>query len=272
MSCFKLGWMRLRRGIAVGLSLVCFNQAMAQTPVDEVLSRDYSLIQHVRASDAQTALDRYVAKPDPSYRYELIQESQVEGCAVYLLRLTSQTWLTTNEVDRPVWKHWLTVIKPPEVISATGLLFIAGGNNEKPAPKAPDGNLVKAAIATKTVVAELRMVPNQPLVFHGETEGREEDGIIAYTWDKFLRTHDEKWPARLPMTKSAVRALDTITAFCASKAGGGVKVERFVVAGGSKRGWTTWTTAAVDQRVIGVVPSVIAFLNIRTSFGAYFQA
>jgi hypothetical protein len=41
---------------------------------------------------------------------------------------------------------------------------------------------------------------------------RTEDDFIAYTWDKFLRTGDEKWPARLPMTKSAVRAMDAITA------------------------------------------------------------
>ena len=92
------------------------------------------------------------------------------------------------------------------------------------------------ATRTETVVTEVRNVPNEPLVFAGESEERTEDGIIAYTWDKFLRTGDEKWPARLPMTKSAVRALDTVTAFCASDAGGNVTVDEFFVAGGSKRG------------------------------------
>jgi PhoPQ-activated pathogenicity-related protein len=42
------------------------------------------------------------------------------------------------------------------------------------------------------------------------------------------------------MTKAAVRALDTITSFCASDEGGKHKVDEFVVCGGSKRGWTTW--------------------------------
>ena len=31
-----------------------------------------------------------------------------------------------------------------------------------------------------------------------------------------------------------------------------------------QRGWTTWTTGAVDKRVIGIVPIVMDLLNIRT--------
>ena len=96
------------------------------------------------------------------------------------------------------------------------MLFIGGGANDGRVPKGADGNLVHIALATKSVVAELKMIPNQPLVFAGETEGRKEDSLIAYTWDKFLRTGDPKWPARLPMTKAAVRAMDTVTAFCGS--------------------------------------------------------
>jgi PhoPQ-activated pathogenicity-related protein len=68
------------------------------------------------------------------------------------------------------------------------------------------------------------------------------------------------------MTKSAVRAMDAVTAFSASKNGGGHTVSRYVVAGASKRGWTTWTTAAVDRRVVAIVPAVIDMLNVEPSF------
>jgi PhoPQ-activated pathogenicity-related protein len=57
--------------------------------------------------------------------------------------------------------------------------------------------------------------------------------------------------------------MDTVTSFAGKQ---GVKVNKFVVAGGSKRGWTTWTTAAVDKRVVGIVPLVIDLLNVQPSF------
>src|SRR5205807_8803632 len=122
---------------------------------------------------------------------------------------------------------------------------------DKP-PAQPDAMLTSAALATNTIASELRGVPNEPVTFAGEAKLRSEDAIIAYTRDKYLRTGDDTWPLRLPMTKSAVRAMDTIGAFCRSTAGGGVTVDKFVVSGGSKRGWTTWTTAAVDKRVIAI--------------------
>jgi PhoPQ-activated pathogenicity-related protein len=74
------------------------------------------------------------------------------------------------------------------------------------------------------------------------------------------------------MTKSAVRAMDVVTAFTTSSAGGGHGVTRFVVSGASKRGWTTWTTAAVDRRVIAIAPAVIDLLNVVPSFTHHWQA
>ena len=214
----------------------------------------------------QTALDRYVAAPDPNYSYKLASTTHGDGFTTYVLEMTSQSWLSTNEVNRTLWKHWMTITRPDKVSSSTALLFIGGGSNDREAPSKADANLSRTAVATRSIVAELKMVPNQPLVFAGETRQRSEDSLIAYCWDKFLRTGDERWPTRLPMTKSAVRAMDTVTAFCASQEGGAVKVDTFVVAGGSKRGWTTWTTAIVDKRVVAIVPIVIDMLNIEPSF------
>lgn len=220
----------------------------------------------------QTALDRYVAAADPHYTYRLLETVPGERFTAYILEMTSQSWLTTREVDRPLWTHWMTIIKPDTVSSSTSLLFVGGGSNDKPAPTNAAPHLVKIALATRSIVTELRMVPNQPLVFVGETRSRTEDSLIAYTWDKYLRTGDERWPARLPMTKSAVRAMDTVTTFCASPAGGKLKIDSFVVAGGSKRGWTTWTTAAVDKRVVAIIPIVIDMLNVEPSFIHHWEA
>ncbi|MEN9675221.1 MAG: hypothetical protein RIS76_1117 [Verrucomicrobiota bacterium] len=226
----------------------------------------------VAPADRQTALDRYVAAPDPSYEWKMAVSLRDESATGYAIDLTSQTWRTTNDVSRPTWKHWLLVVKPDNLAHSTGLLFISGGNNRGTKPPTPSQELIRIAKATKCVVAELKMVPNQPLIMGNDGVERVEDDFIGWTWDKFLRTGDETLPARLPMTKAAVRAMDTVTAFLASEAGGKATVDRFVVSGGSKRGWTTWTTAIVDDRVVSICPIVIDVLNVAKSMQHHYQA
>lgn len=225
-----------------------------------------------RHGKTETALDRYVAQADPSYTWKKVAETHADGVTSTTIDLVSQNWLTPAEVNRTEWRHWLLIVKPDGLAHSTALLGIFGGSNQPGNPPKPSKALVEIAKATHSVVVELRMVPNQPIVFHGDGVARKEDGIIAYTWDRFLRTGDERWPIRLPMTKAVVRAMDTVTAFLASEEGGGAKVDSFVVAGESKRGWTTWTTAAVDRRVIAVCPMVIDVLNVEASMEHHFRA
>lgn len=225
-----------------------------------------------QARDKITALDRYVSASDTNFSYRLVNTIQAKGATAYLIEMTSQAWLTPTEVDKPVWKHALIIVRPDKVASSKCLLMIGGGSNDKPMPKGPDENVLRTALRSHSVVAELRHVPNQPLVFMQDGKPRFEDDLVAYSWDKFLRTGDDRWPARLPMTKSAVRAMDTVMAFCASTDGGQIQIDGFVVAGGSKRGWTTWTTAAVDHRVIAIVPIVIDILNIEPSMRHHYAA
>jgi PhoPQ-activated pathogenicity-related protein len=118
------------------------------------------------------------------------------------------------------------------------------------------------------------MVPNQPLVFNGDGKARHEDDLIAYTWDQYLKTGDDQWPARLPMVKSVVRAMDTLQALLGQDGNEekGLEIKNFVVAGGSKRGWTTWMAAAVDPRVRAIIPIVIDVLNVRTSMEHHYAA
>lgn len=249
---------RMLGSLALGLLSMTLNTSVAQNP-------------NARAPEG-TALDRYVYQADSHFEYRLVRSMNASNSRIHVLEMTSQKWLTTDEVDRPIWKHWLNVVVPKNVLSDTSLLFIGGGSNKSDAPDKADERLVQVAETSGSVVAELKMIPNQPLVFAGDGEERYEDALIAYTWDKFLKTGDEKWPARLPMTKAAVRAMDTVSDFCSTDKGGQVSVRDFVVAGGSKRGWTTWTTAAVDKRVRAIFPIVIDMLNVVPSFKHHFNA
>lgn len=131
------------------------------------------------ARDEQTALDKYVAAPDTNYSFHVVNTIRGEGFTTHVVEMISQAWLTTNEVDRPLWKHWLSIVRPDAVASSKALLLISGGANDGRVPKSANGNLAGIALMTKSVVAELKMIPNQPLVFAGDTERRKEDAIIA---------------------------------------------------------------------------------------------
>lgn len=218
-----------------------------------------------------TALDDYVAAPDASYAWSVNSVVPGSGYTDFVIDLKSQTWLTLAEVDRTLWEHWLIITVPDTVSQTVGLLYIDSGSNGGAAPGGNDAKLIATALATNSVTARLRMVPNQPLTFTGDVP-RVEDEQIAYAWDKYLTSGDPKWLSRLPMTKAAVRAMDTITAFCATPQGGSHTVDQFVVSGASKRGWTTWTTAAADNRVVAIAPLVIDLLNLQISFEHHFAA
>jgi PhoPQ-activated pathogenicity-related protein len=224
----------------------------------------------VAARPAQTALDRYVKTPDPAYRFSVVSSQKADGYTVDLIEMVSQSWLTEKEVDRPLWTHWISVIRPDAVSYKTALLYIGGAYDPRQ-PARPDPLLVDIAVTTQSVVAQLRMVPNQPLTFAGETRAREEDKLVAYAWDKFLRTGDEKWPAQLPMTKSVIRAMDAVTAHCAGVASG-LRIDKFVLSGHSKRGWTAWTAAAVDSRVAALAPTSMDLLNLEPQLVHHWRA
>lgn len=399
------------------------------------------------------ALDEYVSAPDPNFRFELANTFSGDGFDGYVLKLTSQEWRTTDEVNRTLWQHWLILAVPHALDpdSNTALLAITGGNNNSTTPPSrfSISELGAISLVTGTVVAELRMVPNQPLTFTangedaatfvvpggpGETadmtihfdgasgsfltsfgffdvsqvsadpvlaprdyalqaisnatiafderadpigstfvasvprgtelgffilpndsvddflanpdefygpqatrraplfslpdanpgqfdqmqamirngttslsfedltripgggsnqnfadvqisistelqavplpEGndyfgraRTEDAIIAYSFDQYLLTGDDTWPALLPMVKSAVRAMDAVQQYVPTVAPG-AQIDDFVVSGGSKRGWTTWLTAAADAatvtpRVKAIIPLVFDVLNVE---------
>jgi PhoPQ-activated pathogenicity-related protein len=224
------------------------------------------------AAPKKTALDEYIAKRDPTYSWKLVKTIPGDGVTTFVLDLKSQTWGSVPRVNRTVWQHWLVIVKPDKVKHTTAYLRIGGGRNGSPAPKQPSPPLVALAKATNTVVADLGMVPNQPLVFNKDGKERREDDLIAYCHIKYMDTGDTTWLPRLPMVKSAVRAMDAVTEFLAGAKGGKTAVKKFVVAGGSKRGWTTWLTGAVDARVSAIIPLVIDVVNVRPSMMNHYSA
>lgn len=150
---------------------------------------------------------------------------------------------------------------------------IAGGSFEDEHLLPPNENEVSrfekklrryAMIANQlnTPIVVVRNVPFQRLSLCPETnpEGNSEDDLIACTFKKHLDSGDTSWPALLPMTKSVHVALDVAQEVFADE--WGMDVKTFTALGASKRGWTTFLSAAVDDRITGAVPIVIDMLNL----------
>lgn len=68
-----------------------------------------------RAGVIDTPLDDYVNAPDPSFAWTFEASFKGDGYNWYVLNLTSQTWMTTQESNKPVWTHWLVICVPNEV-------------------------------------------------------------------------------------------------------------------------------------------------------------
>jgi PhoPQ-activated pathogenicity-related protein len=199
---------------------------------------------------AHAGLDDYIKKPDAAFAWVQTSNHSTPAGTINTISLTSQVWQGIT------WKHGLRIYEPNEVTYPdTVLLFVTGGDADSK-PKDDDHKQgFGLARLCGTRVAVLPQVPNQPLL-----DGKSEDELIAETFVRYLRTQDENWPLLFPMVKSAVRAMDAVQSW--AKEHGRPAVTRFVVAGGSKRGWTTWLTGAVDDRVAAVAPMVIVMLNL----------
>src|SRR5258708_6252554 len=126
---------------------------------------------------------KFVAKkPNSVYGWKLAGTIPGEGYRTYVLELTSQRWRSEKDVDHPVWKHWLSVTKPDQLSTNKVLLYIGGGSNNDPSPSKASGRATRIAMEAGSIVAELGMVPNQPLRFTDSPEkARSEDDLIAYS-------------------------------------------------------------------------------------------
>jgi len=178
-----------------------------------------------------TALDEYVARPDPNWNYTVTNTTvKGPGWTGTLVKMVSQKWLTPADWNRgnasnsdALWWHWMLIVVP-EKLDPTKLdhafLWITGGANDSPPPTDPfsedNGILSTLCVDIGVVGAALYQVPNQPIYFPSDplNKARSEDSYIAFTWNHYLfHSNDSDWLARLPMTKSVVRAMDTVTDF-----------------------------------------------------------
>ena len=130
MHYLAVRWPRVLPVVLIGLALAgCSRGGRDAAPGTAATAR--------AVQDEQTALDKYVAAPDTNYSFRVENTIRGKDFTTYILDMTSQAWLTTNEVDRPIWKHWLIIVRPDTVTSSKALLLVAGGANDGKVPSPP---------------------------------------------------------------------------------------------------------------------------------------
>jgi PhoPQ-activated pathogenicity-related protein len=223
-------------------------------------------------------LKTYVYQDDPAYSYQLLGQLPGDDFDAYFINMNSQQWRTPEEVTPNLWNHWMTVIVPHQLTSNTANLIVYSGKTSTTPPDPADvAMFVPLATLTGSVQVILQQVPAQPLQFAELDQPTTEDTLVSYTWRKSMQTGDPTWSAYFPMTKAAVRAMDTVQSFTSGTLG--YETDSFIVTGFSKRGAIAWLTAAIDPRVSAVVPSEFNILHIAdqlehhyNSYGFYSEA
>ena len=220
-----------------------------------------------------TSMSDYIESTKNEFSYDIQEVIYEENWTGYHIKMISGEWLDSKKVDQVEWWHYVDIIIPKQTTSSTGIMFIDGGEKSEDYFRL-DAQSIRNAIKTEAVIVNVSNIPFQPLNFlSSEQDSFEEDDLIAFAWNKFLKQgakqKDVEWLPRFPMTRAIVRAMDLAQEIVLQN---DILVKDFVVSGASKRGWTAWTTAAVDIRVKAVVPMVIDMLNLVPSFENHYRS
>ena len=235
----------------------------------------YSMLNFIFLSTEEeyTSMSDYIESTKNEFSYNIQEVIYEENWTGYHIKMISGEWLDSKKVDQVEWWHYVDIIIPKQTTSSTGIMFIDGGEKSEDYFRL-DAQSIRNAIKTEAVIVNVSNIPFQPLNFlSSEQDSFEEDDLIAFAWNKFLKQgakqKDVEWLPRFPMTRAIVRAMDLAQEIVLQN---DIVVKDFVVSGASKRGWTAWTTAAVDSRVKAVVPMVIDMLNLVPSFENHYRS
>lgn len=263
------GFRMTRRRVLAGLGAM--GSAAFTAGRHSLLAAEAPTVTLPKASRSDSALADYVQAADGSTDWTRIAAGDFGAGRFLAAELVSQTWRGIP------WRHQFAVYMPEKLAVERPplVLWIDGGSTPEGQVQPPAKQLpILAAIgdAAGLPVAVVRQVPNQPL-----EGGRREDDLIAHTFEQFFESGDPAALLLLPMVKTATSALDAAADLVQRE--WQIDIDGCVVAGASKRGWTSWLAAAVEPRVKGLVPMVIDMLDLPRhmrlqieSFGAPSEA
>ncbi len=218
--------------------------------------------------------------PTTPQQWNYIGQLESENYTRYRYSLNSVTWPWKNNnfesVSPTQWNNIIDIYVPHKAVSTSAFVYIDSGDNYdqqgKPLPISQMNSLfagILEQMGATTILVDIKYLPTQYLNINGEP--KKEDAIIAYTWNRFINDPSNYiyHPLHLPMQVAVSQSMTLVQNELKDKLG--LTIDKFVIAGASKRGWTTWMTALADDRVIGAIPMVIDILNSKQQFSHIFK-
>ncbi len=210
--------------------------------------------------------DYRIALASQPLDYSLLEIKPLSGVTLHRYQLNSQSWSLRGIVAPDHWQHEVECYIPDAAKEKNALVVINnGGNNDRSGkPAAPTNflqdQLHRIASHTRTIIISVSNVPNQTLNYQGNSTPLAEDDSVAYSWMLFMQdpqqNHDQS--LHIPMCAAVSQAMRLAKRELAEW-----NIDKFVVTGTSKRGWTAWLTAISDPDVNGIVAFAIDLLGIK---------
>lgn len=225
------------------------------------------------SNEGYTSMEDYIESTKDEFSYEIEEIIYKDEWTGYHIKMISGEWLDNKKVSEVNWWHNVDIIIPKEVKTSSGIMFIDNGVSSENYFRLDD-EVINYSNKLGAIIVNVSNIPFQPVNFlESNQESFLEDDLIAFAWNKFLKSGGSnkylEWLPRLPMTRAVVRSMDLAQEIAIQN---NIQLNNFVVSGASKRGWTAWTTAAVDKRIVGVVPMVIDLLNVIPSFENHYRS
>jgi len=227
-----------------------------------------------------TPLSFYVKRDDGFFDWNVSATvGQGDGYKFYNIFVTTGVWLTPTDSSTYLQTHWLQMCVPDGLDDpSVAYIYMDGGRNGPftSPPNDLDFTIYIPCVEAKTISLGLYQIPNSPVVYQGDPsqKSRTEDAIIAWTWAHYINnTLEPDWLARMPMTKAGVLAMDAAQQFWDTIRGDLPTLDKFVIGGASKRGWTAWTVGAMgDPRVVSIIPVVAPIANLVPQMNEQWQS
>lgn len=181
----------------------------------------------------------------------------------------------TDETDRDIrrlgytlqsqaWQHHVAIHIPQHPYHGQALLYIGNGDNQPHMQRGTSPSrqtLDQLARQTRSIVIAVFQTPNQPLRYNGDTEARKEDDLIAHDWRRFTENPAHSAPPlQFRMTAGISRAMTLAQQELADW-----DIQRFIVTGTSKRGWTAWLSSIADERVAAIAPAAMDVIGLESA-------